>query len=148
MNTDSLGRVVVSAQMGCSLSDFAIRPFHRQLHTIFGQMVVGDYFRSISYISIVIRASGALANFQGEGPERLKYRKGANHIAIDLVVPEWRWRGVLEEVLREYLADKIDQCFELLLKKASSIGELVDESALRKDFELAMSEFRMGGRES
>lgn len=101
---------------------------------------LGPYFKTLDFFILALRVSGRTKDFKGEGPEYLKKIKGKPYIAIDLTIPENRWKDVPFNELRQYVVDGVRQCFELCFDKAKKSGELLNEAKLRADFEAGIQE--------
>lgn len=133
--------IEISGQYGDQASDKAIWPFHIKLNELFKKMDAKTYFKTVKILSIIFRVSGNIWKFEGEGPERLKYLKNENVITVDLLIPENRWKDVSNDERVKYISKGIRVCFDLLLTRAKKAQELIDEKAIRDDFEKLMDEF-------
>lgn len=100
----------------------------------------GSYFKTLGFFILALRVSGRTKDFGSEGPENLIKVRGKDCYAIDLVVPEVRWKSVPFDQLREYVVDGVRQCFELCVEKAKKSGEMLNEDKLRSDFEAGVQE--------
>src|SRR6266850_2918136 len=132
----------IFAQYGDPESTDAIRPFHRELDTLFKKHLSRKYFRSIERLSIVLRVCGTFWKFEGDGPDRLRIIRKHREITVDLIIPENRWRGRIASEIHEYFADQIQRCFKALLKRARKEKEILDEASLIADFQRAIREFK------
>lgn len=133
--------IQISAQYGDQNSTIFIRPFHKKLNDLLEKVVVGSFFKTICKLSIVLRVSGEIWKFDGEGPEKLKFMKKKNEMTVDLIIPMVKWKKVDEIEFKSYLENSICQCFELFLDRARREKELIDEDGIRIGFKNAMKIF-------
>ena len=133
--------IQISAQHGDPKTPEIIWLSHKKLNDLFEKIMPGQYFATVTILSIILRVSGKITDFGGEGPDRLRYIKRENEITIDLVIPEENWRGANSESIRRYIVGGVADCFDLLVGKAETIGEILDIDILRNDFNKVMAEF-------
>lgn len=138
--------VIVGADFGGSEAAFQVLPVLRSLKRALNDNLTGAYYAELRAFSIVLRVSGDVTDFGSEGPEQLEHLRKDATLAIDLVVPQIKWRDVPEDQIRNYLAELLKDCFELLVQRALSMGELSDPDRLRSDFHAAMKQFRNNPR--
>jgi len=131
----------VGAENGGKEAGDATSFMHKALNNVFffDPKLVG-YFKSVEFFILALRVSGKTKDFGGEGPEYLKKVRGKNLYAIDLTVPEDKWKDVPFDDLRLYMVESVKQCFELCVAKARAAIELRDEAKLRADFEAGIRE--------
>lgn len=136
-----------SVQMNASDNDLRVwtRKYHLFLNRIFYlNDDLNDYFNNLEFFSIIFRISGEAKDRDfngGSGPEFLKKVRGEQIYTIDLTVPVSAWKDKNEQQLRQYLADGVCQCFELLKEKARKAKEIIDEEKLDNDFQAGMQRF-------
>jgi hypothetical protein len=133
--------IQISAQYGDQNSTRFIRPFHKKLNDILEKVVVEKFFKNILKLSIVLRVSGEIWKYKGEGPEKIVFMKKKNEMTIDLIIPESKWKAVGEIEFKSYIENSIRQCFGLLLERAKKENELTDEDGIQIEFNNAMKEF-------
>ncbi len=133
--------IQISAQYGDQKSTKFVRPFHKRLNELLVKIKAEKFFKTISKLSIVLRVSGEIWQFNGEGPERLKFLKKENEMTIDLLIPKTKWMAECEEEFKPYLEKGIRKCFEYFLKRAVKEKDLISENRIRHRFNNAMDEF-------
>lgn len=121
----------ISAQYGDPKATDVFWPFHRSLNQEFESVDAEEYFETLTCLSIVLRVSGAVRDFEAEGVERLKKVRGTPELTVDLAVPENRWKGVDGEAFAAYLRTGIEAACEALIVKAEQAGEVKDPEKLR-----------------
>lgn len=136
-----------SVQMNANNNDLRVwtRKHHVLLNKIFLKNdSLNGYFKNLEFFSIIFRISGEAEGRDfngGSGPEFLKKVRGKQIYTIDLTVPVFAWKDKNEQQLRQYLADGVCQCFELLKEKARKAKEIIDEEKLDNDFQAGIQRF-------
>ncbi len=137
--------IEISAEYGEPRASKKFWPLHRTLNQIFEVHLRGEYFaKGLSKLGIVLRVSGRVQEFMGEGPERVMYLPRECLITLDLVIPEVRWKLVELPELQHYLEEQVRKSFALLLDLAASRSLIIDQQALQSDFEKAMAAYSAG----
>ena len=120
----------------------SISAFRRKLLEIFETYPSDTYFRTLHGFLISWNVAGKFDALGGrEGPGRLRRPAKSDWLIIDLVIPEYQWREKRRARRRRYIGDGMRQCFELLVERCRKKGELLDEAALRRDFEAGMARY-------
>lgn len=132
--------VQISAQHGGSRSSRVIRPLHHQLNQFFKDNWAEQYLEEITKLSVVLRVSGEIQDFEFKGSERLKHLRKSKEITIDLSIPESAWKGKTTDEFRPYLRTGMEQCFQLLLQKAEKAGAVRDRDQVQAVFERAIED--------
>ncbi|WP_230659106.1 hypothetical protein [Psychrobacter sp. I-STPA10] len=131
-----------SGQSGGSKAGKATRPYHVLLNQIFYQKQdSSDYFKTLLFLSIVLRVSGKHRDFGSEGAEFLQKSDSRNVYTIDFAIPEERWQNKTDEQLRTYIAEGVRVYYQLLKEKVMTLDEVIDEDKLDHDFEYGMEQF-------
>ncbi|NNA32837.1 hypothetical protein [Pseudomonas lundensis] len=133
--------IQISGQYGDPQADDIFWPMQKKLNDYFKKYIVGEYFKSITKIAIVLRVSGKISDFKSQGAERLKYWKKDKVLSIDLVFSESQWLGVNLSVVRKITAEGIKECLSLMMERAVKLNEVVDKEALMEDIENALANF-------
>lgn len=133
--------IQISGQYGDPQADDIFWPMQKKLNDYFKKYIVGEYFKSITKIAIVLRVSGKISDFKSQGAERLKYWKKDKVLSIDLVFSESQWLGVDLSVVRKITAEGIKECLSLMMERAVKLNEVVDKEALMEDIENALANF-------
>ena len=131
----------ISADHGCSRSDRHIWPIHRGLNQAFERHFDASDLIDLDVLGIVFRVSGEIMDFGGEGPERLKHSKRDRDIAIDLLIPESRWKGQSPEAIQAYVIAGVRSCIDQLIAKATELNKLRDPEAYRQKAAAAVSDY-------
>lgn len=134
-------RVELSAQHGDLESDAILWHLHKHLNELFLEHLERKYFESIERFSVVLRVSGDVQDFGGEGPERLQDLGDDQEVTIDLVIPKARWEGAPPAVLRRYLGEQLGYCFHRMKERAARVSEPISGTDFRADFEAVIAEF-------
>ena len=116
--------------------------FASTLKKVFKEYMQGNYLKTVEEICIILRVSGDVSDFKGDGPEVLRHVKKSRYIKIDFVIPESKWRGKSKESIKQNFCDGITKCFYLIVERAEKNDELVDKQGLIDDFEKSMRIFR------
>ncbi len=118
-----------------------LSPCGIMLRKLIDKYVQGNYLKSIQEFCIILRVSGPITDFKGDGPELLRYQKKSRYIKIELVIPESKWRDRSPEFVKDNYIKGIRECFYLLVERAEKENEIIDKENLVNDFERAMTIF-------
>ena len=130
------------AQCGSTQAGKAIAHYHVLLNRIFYQKQdSSDYFKTLLFLSIVLRVSGKHRDFGSEGAEFLQKSDSRNVYTIDFAIPEERWQNKTDAQLRTYIAEGVRTCYQMLKEKVMTLDEVIDEDKLDQDFEYGMEQF-------
>lgn len=136
--------IQVSAQYGDQRASKFLRPFHKQLNDLLGRIMLDTYCKNITKFSIVLRVSGTIWKFEGEGPEKLKFMSKKNEMTIDLVIPQSQWESQNNLEFKLYIANGIRQCFDIFLQRAKAEKELLDKEGVLREFNNTIKIFLNG----
>ena len=125
---------------GGQAGDYLI-PCGTHLNRIMKENINTEYFKTIQELCIILRVSGPITDFKGDGPELLRYQKKSRYIKIELVIPESKWRDRSPEFVKDNYIKGIRECFYLLVERAEKENEIIDKENLVNDFERAMTIF-------
>lgn len=118
-----------------------IFPLQHELNQALGEISSNDHFRSIERITIIFRISGDARDFEGDGPERLRYLKKGNELTADLVIPASKWKFVPTKALRIYIKDNFNVIWNWMIEKAESLEEGKDIQSLSEKVYAIMEKF-------
>ncbi len=133
--------IQIGGQYGDPRADDLFWPLQKKLNECFDKYLIGVYFNTLMMFSVVFRVSGKVRDFGSEGPERMKFIKKDYEITIDLVFTEASWRGVDKGILKQSVANGIQECLSMMLDKAAALNEINNLDAFNTDVEKAISEF-------
>jgi hypothetical protein len=137
--------IEISAEYGEPKASKRLWPIHHTLNRLFEEHLRGNYFaKGLCKLGIVLRVSGRVQEFAGEGPERVRYFPPECLITLDLVIPEVRWKAAELPELNDYLEEQVRKSFALLVDFAVSRSLIADQRALQNDFEKAMAAYSAG----
>ena len=122
--------IQISGQYGDPRADKEIWPIQKQLNDLFEKNLSPENNRSKLMLSIVLRVSGKVRDFGGDGPELLKYLKKDSEVTVDYVIPESKWRRVGRTEIKRNLIKEIFACLELLVEKAETLNLLSQKEIL------------------
>lgn len=132
--------VELTLDSGSSHAGQRLSPLYRAFNRVFGQYCKKQYTEEVEAFSIVLRASGKVADFQFEGCDAVKVIRSMNIVTADLGIPEERWRGPDQEFL-PYFTDQIWDCVEACIELLEKKGKKVDREGLREDYQKATVAF-------
>ena len=118
-----------------------IFPLQRELNQALGEISSTDYFRTIERLTVIFRVSGDARDFEGDGPERLRYIKKENELTADLVIPADKWKVVPETALRIYIKDNFEVIWTWMIEKVESLEEGKDIQSLSQKVKAIMEKF-------
>lgn len=114
-----------------------------RLVKLFKEHMQGDYLKTIDEFCVILRVSGDVTDYGGDGPELLRYQKKSRYIKVDFVIPESKWRGRSPEFIKNNFCNGIRECFRLMVERAEKAKELIDKQKLIDDFEKSMALFEV-----
>ena len=135
-------KFTIPGEYGGGESGDYLMPLAIQLRKIIEANVSGDYLKTIQEFCLILRVSGPITDYKGDGPESMRYVKKSHYIKIDLVIPESKWKNQSPDTIKEYFCEGITKCFYLMIERAEKNGELIDKQGLIDDFEKSMTVFR------
>jgi len=132
----------IPAQFGGGESAKHLMPYSIQLRKVFDANICSNYLKTIQEFCFILRVSGPITDFKGDGPESMRHVKKSHYIKIDLVIPESKWKDQSPKTIKQYFCEGITKCFYLMIERAEKNGELIDKQGLIDDFEKSMTVFR------
>lgn len=129
-----MGLVTIPAQYGGRHAHKKITNNSRNLRKLFDRYLAGNYFRTIRELCIILRVSGEMQDFKGEGPELFEYIEKDKCLKIDFAIPETRWKKVPVEEIKIYFIRGIIACTRILIEEAGKLNELTNENQFWCDF--------------
>lgn len=135
-------KIQISGQYGDPGADKIFWPIQRQLNRAFEARLSDGYFRTITLLTVAFRVSGKAQDFKTRGPERLKMYFKQAYITMDLVYSRDAWEGTAATELRKTIARDIHTCIAMMVERAKSRDEVVDEARLLFDVDRALDDFR------
>ena len=143
MNTDNMKfKFGIPGQFGGGESADYLMPCAINLRKLLETHMCGNYLKTVQEFCIILRVSGPITDFNGDGPEVLRHVKKSRYIKVDLVIPESKWRGRSKEFIKQNFYEGITKCFYLMVERAEKNDELIDKQGLIDDFEKSMTIFR------
>ena len=92
-----------------------------------------DYSKSVKDFVIILHVSGEVTNFDFEGCETPKYNKRTKRLSIDVGIPQSKWTGIHEELIKDNLKILIQNAINLSTKFLEDKKvELPNQSTLNK----------------
>ena len=129
------------AQYGARHSHKNISPVYHRFRDILPSYMRYGYTDTLSGFVIILRVSGDCADFGGDGPERIVSLKQTNELAIDLVIPEHRWKKVDNEEVKLTVLRGITESYRQLIAKMITRGKSFDQKRFWSDYYQAMCFF-------
>lgn len=94
----------------------------------------GPYSPEVDEFALILRIGGDLQEFNFEGCDRLRRNRKQKYITADLGVPTYRWKGVSESALREYLVETTETGLLCCVRRLEKDKSPVDSTRLMRDF--------------
>jgi hypothetical protein len=138
MATDT---ITFGVQSGDVPSGDATEPHFMPLRKLLAARCIGPYSPEIDEFPIVLRVSGQIWRFEGEGCQRLRLQRKKRYITIDIVMPENRWLGASAADIRTFLARMTEEAIELMIAKLEKSGVKVESEKLRADLRQVLAEY-------
>jgi len=136
--------VTLGVQSGDVPSSETVMPHVMPLRQFLKRNCVGPYGPDIEEFAIVLRISGDLWSFEGDGPERFRINRKGKYITADIVMLKNRWDGVSTDEIRFFLATSIRSTIQTMVDKLIHAGIAVDSLRLLGDLENALNDFQKG----
>lgn len=117
-------------------------PIERLFQKVAQNRLATDYLDGLFWFELWLRVAGTLCEFDGErGPRRLATGCNPPRLMIDLVIAKSDYVNVPQEEFPQFVGDRVEECFELMLARALIKNAVKDETKLRTDFGTAMQRF-------
>ncbi|MCU7238522.1 hypothetical protein [Pseudomonas peradeniyensis] len=134
-------KITTGAQYGDPLARKALHTFKKELTKSLNTSMNDEYFRTISEIGLVIRASGEIWQFELNETCYARHSKQYNSITADIIIPLDRWKEHQSNQIREYIAMATTKCFEKICEKAENSKDLTDKNKFIADYSRAINLF-------
>jgi len=118
-------------------TELAFMPLRRQL----AAHCKASYSPIINEFAIVLRISGAIAHFEGEGVQRLRINRKDAYVTADFVMPEARWKGIPLEDIKAYLAAGAVEALQAMCAHLKKLKIEVNAARLIEDANIATAAF-------
>ncbi len=134
-------KVTLGVQSGDPESSDATRPAFLRLRAQLEAHCTGPYSPDVAEFAIVLRISGSLARFDGEGVQKLRVNKRDAYITADYVVPEERWKGVPLAEIKRYFGAAAVETLQAMSQKLATAKIAIDATQLDEDARKAVAAF-------
>jgi Ankyrin repeats (3 copies) len=128
----------MAAQYGGPTGNEALWPLHYRLNKYFEALGNPDPAGLPIEYSVVLRVSGSLVDYGGEGPERMKVKVKARDLTMDLVIPKVRWQGKSTLEILPYFCTQMRACFSILTAEAGRRSLITDQAVHMNIFDTAL----------
>jgi hypothetical protein len=134
-------RVTLGVQTGDIESTEATKPAFMMLRKQLAAHCTTSYSPTINEFAIVLRVSGSLWHFEGEGVQRLRINRKDAYVTADFVMPEARWKGIPLEDIKAYLAAGAVETLQAMCEHLRKLKMEVNAAKLIEDANLATAAF-------
>lgn len=131
----------LGVQAGDKESSNATEPAFMGLRKKLEVHCTAPYSPSIKEFAIVLRISGSIWWFEGEGVQKLRLSRKGEYVTGASVVPEARWKGVPLEEIKRYLAAGVTEILQAMSDKLVKSKIAVDSIKLSEDVNKATTAF-------
>jgi hypothetical protein len=97
----------------------------------------GQYSPDIKEFALILRIGGEMQEFNFEGCERLRRNRKDKYITVDLGFPSYRWRGISDAGIRQYLAEAVETGLLCCIRRLEKDKTPVDSQKLMADYNVA-----------
>jgi len=115
-----------------------------QLRKLLALHCKGPYSPEIDEFALILWIGGDLQEFNFEGCDRLRRNRKQRYITADLGVPTYRWRGVSDSALRDFLVETTETGLLCCVRRLEKDKSPVDSARLMGDFATAKQLFLAG----
>ena len=133
--------VTLGVQAGDVASSDATQAHSFLLRRLLSAYCVGPYSDEIEEFALVLRISGDICAFEGEGCQRLRISRKRGYVTIDIVMPRSRWERRGASDIKEFLAHFTQEAIDLMASKLIKSKIKVDSIRLNADVREALSRF-------
>lgn len=126
-------RVTLGVQSGDLASSEAMRPSFMPLRRFLDERCRGAYCDWVDEFAIVLRISGSLWSFEGEGVQKIRLSRKGRYVTADYVVPESRWKGAGLRDLKAYTFSAVTNTLVEMCDKLKDAGAVVKSDELFMD---------------
>jgi hypothetical protein len=128
--------------VGDERADEATNSHCAELRKLLREHCAGPYSREIDEFAFVLRIDGDIWHWEFEGPDKLRLRRKARYITVDIGMPRSRWDGVKPESIRSYLSDSLTQGLAQMMAALTKSKVEFDAARLSADFGDALRRYR------
>ena len=137
-------RITLGVQAGGIEADDVTESAYMPLRKQLAAHCTASYSPTIEEFAIILRISGSLDRFEGEGVQRLRINRKSAYVTADYVMPEERWNGVALTDIRKYLAAAAVEATRAMGQHLVKLKIAVDSSRLDEDVNQAVAAFLEG----
>jgi hypothetical protein len=123
-----------------ALSD-AMRPHFFRLRKLLRSHCAGPYSRKIDEFALVLRISGDILGYRGEGCQNLRLGQKLRYITMDLVMPRSSWERGSPAEIKEFLANCTREAIEQMASKLKKEKIEIYSNRLQSDVYETLSHF-------
>ena len=105
-----------------------------ELRRLLAECCAGPYSSDVREFALILRIAGEMQEFDFEGCERIRRNRKGRYITLDLGVPSYRWKGVGDSDLREYLAQTVETGLLCCINRLERDKTPIASSALMSDY--------------
>lgn len=134
-------KVQISGQYGDPKAWDIFAPMQNKINSEFDSQVTYAPTDNVTKLSIGLRVSGDIQDFESRGIELLKYIKKHKAITVDLVYSKEDWKEKPQKEIKESLTRDIRKCLNTLISKALNMGEDFNELKLNSEIDSALSSY-------
>jgi len=133
--------ITYGVQSGDRSSAEATVPLLKELRALLSKYTARSYCDAFPEFAIVLRVSGSISSFEGEGCQKLRISRKGRYVTIDIVMPRSRWEGVAPQEIKDFLATMTREALGLIVNRIRKLKLEVDSERLEKDLDQVLSEF-------
>jgi hypothetical protein len=133
-------KITLGVQSGDVVASEATRPAFLSLRQHLEQCTA-TYCSDIREFALVLRISGSLWSFEGEGVQNVRLRRKDSYVTADYVMPESRWQGVPPAEIADYVARAVRETLAAMVAKLVRSKIAVDSTKLLEDVHRATTAF-------
>jgi hypothetical protein len=126
-------KITLGVQSGSPEASDAMRPAFLSLRKRLAADCTAAYSSTIKEFAIVLRISGSIWHFEGEGVHKLRINRKDAYVTADYVIPEARWNGVAPSEINKYLAAAVRETVHAMSQHLVRLKVTVDAVKLTED---------------
>jgi hypothetical protein len=133
--------ITLGVQAGDVASDEATSPAFMSLRRSLAHHCMDTYCHVIDEFAIVLRISGSIWKFEGEGVQKVRINRKGMYITADLVIPENRWQELSIAEFKKYLSKGVEQTIKAMCDRLEQLKISFDAERLNSDVSKAIASF-------
>ena len=136
-----LGIISIGAQCGGPI-DNGVSTIKIDLCRLFRKYCTSTYCPAVDHYALALRVGGKFLDYTPELIHKVRRSRKERYIGCDIDIPVAIWEPQTTDQLKNYLANKVREAIEILVKRLEKDKETVDSEKLFSEIDNAIGVFK------